>query len=56
MKIFKPLKMTCHANPQRFSVFGTVTLEEDIYNGLNDLITTKIRTKRSFKINSKNKI
>lgn len=49
-QIFCPLKMTCLSNPQRFCVFGTITLEEDIFKSLNVLLETKQGQKEALEL------
>jgi len=39
-KEFSMLKISCHANPQRFPVYGTIPLTKCVYESLQDLIKT----------------
>ena len=39
-KMFGPITMACHANPQRFCIWGTITLEKEIFDSMQLMLRT----------------
>ena len=39
--VFNMLKISCHANPQRFPVYGTIPLTQDVHDNLQDMLKDK---------------